>query len=95
MREDYEREETALREAIRKLEAERKEEENSANSEVPFLAAFRRYETAAELTRDVLVDLVDHIKIFEGGNISIVFNFTDELKRATDFAKSNSQMDAV
>ena len=95
MREDYEREETALREAIRKLEAERKEEENSANSEVPFLAAFRRYGTAAELTRDVLVDLVDHIKIFEGGNISIVFNFTDELKRATDFAKINSQMDAV
>lgn len=95
MREDYEREEDTLRKTLQKLEAERKEEENGVDIENPFLATFRKYENITELTRDVLVDLVDYIKIYEGENISIVFNFADELKRVVDFVEINSQLAAV
>ena len=50
-------------------------------TENPFLTAFRQYQNIGKLTRDILIELVDHIKIHEGGYISIVFRFADELCR--------------
>lgn len=95
MRADYEKEEAALHEMIQRLLEERKEEENGVNTENPFLVAFRKYENITELSRDILIELIDCIKVHEGGNISIVFRFADELNRIVDFIEVNTHSEAV
>ena len=95
MKEDYEEQAEALNEVIEKLRAEQAELENGIDTENPFLKAFRQYGNIEKLTRDVLIELVDHIKVFEGGNISIVFRFADELRRIQEFIEVNNPSEAV
>ena len=95
MKEDYEEQAEALNEVIEKLRAEQVELENGIDTENPFLKAFRQYGNIEKLTRDVLIELVDHIKVYEGGNISIVFRFADELRRIQEFIEVNNPSEAV
>ena len=95
MKEDYEEQAEALNEVIDKLRAEQAELENGIDTENPFLKAFRQYGNIEKLTRDVLIELVDHIKVYEGGNISIVFRFADELRRIQEFIEVNNPSEAV
>ncbi len=95
MKEDYEEQAEALNEVIDKLRAEQAELENGIDTENPFLKAFRQYGNIEKLTRDVLIELVDHIKVYEGGNISIVFQFADELRRIQEFIEVNNPSEAV
>lgn len=95
MRSGYEREEAALHEMIQRLLEERKDEENGVNTENPFLVAFRKYENITQLSRDILIELIDCIKVHEGGNISIVFRFADELNRIVDFIEANTHSEAI
>ena len=76
MREAYEQQETLLKEVIERLQMEKAQQENEADAENSFLTAFRQSGTVPELSRDILIELVDIIKVHEGGNISIVFRFS-------------------
>jgi len=38
-----------------------------------------------------LTELLDHVKIYEGGDISIRFKFSDELRRIVDYIEVNRQ----
>ena len=95
MKEDYEEQAEALNEVIEKLRAKQAELENGIDTENPFLKAFRQYGNIEKLTRDVLIELVDHIKVYEGGNISIIFRFADELRRIQEFIEVNNPSEAV
>lgn len=95
MKEDYEQQAESLNEVIEKLRAEQAELENGVDTENPFLKTFRQHGNIETLTRDVLIEMVDHIKIYEGGNISIVFRFADELRRIQEFIQVNSHNEAV
>ena len=95
MREDYEAQEKEITATIKKLQNERAEQENGVDTENPFLVAFRKYENVTTLSRDILIDLVDSITVYEGGNISIVLRFADELRRVQDFIEINTHSEAV
>ena len=95
MKEDYEEQADALNKVIERLREEQAELENGIDTENPFLATFRQYQNIDKLTRDVLIELVDHIKVYEGGSISIVFRFADELRRVKEFIKVNTHNEAV
>lgn len=95
MREDYEEQETEISAIIKKLQDERAEQENGVDTENPFLVAFRKHENITTLSREVLIELVDSITVYEGGNISIVLRFADELRRVQDFIEINTHSEAV
>ena len=95
MKENYEQQTEALNEVLKRLRDEQEKFENGVDEENPFLTAFRQYQNIDKLTRDVLIELVDHIKVHEGGNISIVFRFADELRRVQDFIEINTTAAAV
>ena len=95
MREDYEEQEKEISAIIKKLQDERAEQENGVDTENPFLVAFRKYENITTLSREVLIELVDSITVYEGGNISIVLRFADELRRVQDFIEVNTHSEAV
>lgn len=95
MSEDYERQISAFNTILENLNAERAELQNGIDTENPFLVAFRKYENIDKLTREVLIELVDHITVHENGNISVKFKFADEMRRVMEYIEINTQSEAV
>jgi DNA invertase Pin-like site-specific DNA recombinase len=95
MSEDYEQQLQTIKAVLGNLTAERAELENGIDTENPFLVAFRKFENIDKLTREVLIELVDHIKVHENGNISVKFKFADELRRVGDYIEINTHSEAV
>ena len=57
------------------------------------LSNFTKHQSITELTREILVELVDRIIIYEGGKVQIIFQFADEFKKIKeiiDFELSES-----
>lgn len=81
MQEAYQRSIEAENAAISSLRAKQAALEHESGAENAFLAAFRSHENIATLTREVLTQLVDHIKVYENGNINIRFRFANEYRR--------------
>lgn len=95
MKEDYERQIEAINEVISNLQEEKAELENGVNVENPFLVAFRKYENINKLTRDILIELVDTIKVYENGNISVKLKFANEYRRVAEYIEVNTPENAV
>lgn len=95
MKEDYERQIEAINEVIGNLQEEKAELENGIDTENPFLATFRKYENINKLTRDILIELVDTIKVYENGNISVKLKFANEYRRVAEYIEVNTSEDAV
>jgi DNA invertase Pin-like site-specific DNA recombinase len=95
MSEDYERQMAAITEIIGNLREEQEELENGIDTENPFLANFRKYENIDTLTRDVLIDLVDHIAVYENGNINVRLKFSNEYRRIAEYIQINTHANAV
>lgn len=95
MSEDYERQIAALGEVLNNLHAERAELENGITAESPCFTVFKKFENIDKLTREVLVELVDHIKVYESGNISVTFKVADQLRRVMEYIEINTQSEAV
>lgn len=95
MREDYDNQMQELTQVIETLRAEKEELENGIDAESPFLAVFKQFQNIEKLTRDVLTELVEQIKVHENGNISVKFKFADELRRVIEYIEINTQSKAV
>ena len=85
MKEDYEQQAEVLNQVLERLKEEQRETENGIDTKNSFLATFQQYQNIETLTRDILIELVDRIKVYEGGCISIVFRFADDLPRSGAF----------
>lgn len=95
MKADYERQTITLTAVLKNLTAERAELANGVDNEHPALVAFMRYQNIDELTRDILVELVDYIKVYENGNISVRFKFADELRKIVEYIELNNEAPAL
>ncbi len=95
MKADYERQTITLTAVLKNLTAERAELANGVDNEHPALVAFMRYQNIDELTRDILVELVDYIKVYENGNISVRFKFADELRKIVEYIELNNETPAL
>lgn len=91
MKADYERQTITLSDVLARLTAERAEMANGVSNEHPALVAFMKHRNIQALSRDVLVDLVDHIKVYENGNISVKVKFADELRKIAEYIEINTQ----
>lgn len=92
MSEDYERQAEALNNVLRTLTDEQEQLENGVDAESPFLTAFLKYQNIDKLTREILAELIDYIKVYEGGNISVKFKYADEFRRMAEYIELNAPM---
>ena len=90
MKADYEQKTASLTDALASLTAERDELANGINNEHPALVAFMKYQNISTLTREILIELVDHIKVYDNGNISVKFRFADELRKIAEYIQLNT-----
>ena len=96
MKADYERQVASLSDVLERLTAERAELANGVDNEHPALVAFMKYQNIDKLTREALIDLVDHIKVYENGNISVKCKFADEFRKIAEYIEINtSEIPAV
>ncbi len=79
-----------LTDLLARLTAERKELSNGVDQQHPALVAFAKYQNIEKLTREILIELVDHIKVYENGNISVHFKFADEFRRIAEYIEINT-----
>ena len=90
MKADYDRKADELSNILNRLTVEREELANGVDNEHPALVAFMQYQNITALSRDILIQLVDHIKVYENGNIKVRFKFADELRRIAEYIKINT-----
>ena len=90
MKADYERQAASLSDILSRLTAERAELANGVDNEHPALVAFMKYQNIETLNREILIELVDHIKVYENGNISVKFKFSDDLRRIAEYIEINT-----
>ena len=67
----------------------RQELANGVDSEHPALVAFKKHQNIETLNREILIDLVNYIKVYENGNISVKFKFADEFRRIAEYIEIN------
>ncbi len=78
---DYERQITAVGEIIGNLREELEALASGADTGDPFWASFQKHGNIETLTRDLLIELTDHITVYENGNIRIKLKFANEYRR--------------
>ena len=91
---DYEGEVTRLKLIVANLKAELSKIENGVDIENPFLVNFRKYENLEKLTREVLIELVDHIKVYEGDGIAVKFKYGDDMSHVWEYIEVNTMREA-
>lgn len=77
LKEEYEKQANGRKEIIDRLKMEMEGMEQSIESESPFLIQYQKCQNIEKLSRDVLIELIDQIIVYEGGSICIVFQFAD------------------
>ena len=90
MKADYEQQAGRLTDILERLTAERAELANGVDKEHPALVAFMKFENIDSLSREILIELIDHIKVYENGNISVRFKFAGELRRIAEYIEINT-----
>ena len=63
---------------ITELEAERQNLQTAPNT-YPFLDVYRKYRKLEEITRPMVVELIEKIEVYEGNRVEITFRFQDEI----------------
>lgn len=69
---------------IRQLTAEKAhtqgiKEKQTAPNAYPFLDVYRKYRKLEEITRPMVVELIEKIEVYEGNRVEITFRFHDEI----------------
>lgn len=91
MTKDYEAQAARVREVLSNLKAERDRAKKGVGTENLFLSTFRKHANIEKLTRDVLIELVDYVKVYEGGGLSVKFKYENELQYVLDYIALNTQ----
>ena len=63
---------------ITELEAEQQNLQTAPNA-YPFLDVYRKYRKLEEITRPMVVELIEKIEVYEGNRVEITFRFHDEI----------------
>ena len=78
---DFDENISSLKSSVEKLTGELSDTEKEIFTDSSFLKSFKKYRNITKLTRTVLLELVDHIFVYEGKKIEIKFKYQDEFDR--------------
>lgn len=79
LKQEYDRNAEAYGKELEELEQEEKIYSKTITPQNQWITALKKYQAKETVTRELLVELVDHIKVTGYNEIEIVWNFRDEL----------------
>lgn len=89
LREKFDRQLEQVEQAIDRIQEEIRQYQETTGTENPFIQHFLKYRSITELTREVIVELIEMIYVHEGGTITIEFKFQDEYQRLLDLLEEH------
>lgn len=78
--------------SLERVKRERKDAEISGDTERAWVTLFRQYESVDELTRRVLMAMVDKVFIHEDHVVEVSFKYGDEFRRTREFVRKNADL---
>jgi len=90
LKEKFDRQLEQIERSIASIKEEIKQYKETTHAENQFIKHFLKYRNITELTREVIVELVEMIYVHEGGTITIEFKFQDEYQRLLDLLEETS-----
>ena len=88
----YENDIERLRQNIEMLEKEKQKYESQSISSNKWIEKFKEQKGITELSRDIMMELIDCIYVKENGDITIKFKFEDEFKRCLEYIENNKDV---
>ena len=85
-RQKYENNIERLKRNIDRLQKEKYKNHNVNKND--WIEKFKMHRGITELSRDIMMELIDSIYVYEDGNISIKFKFEDEFKRCLEYIEN-------
>ncbi len=87
----YENDIERLKQSIERLENEKQKYKSQSLSSNEWIEKFRKQKGITELSRDIMMELIDYIYVKENGDIKISFKFEDEFKRCLEYIECNNK----
>ena len=84
LKEKFDKQLEQIEEATANIKEEIKQYRETASVENQFIKHFLKYRNITELSREVIVELIEMIYVHEGGTITIDFKYQDEYQRLLD-----------
>ena len=78
-RQDYLKKEEQLEKRLASLEERKELEADTDIFEIPWLKRLSTLRSVERLDRDIVVEMLHEIKVYENHKIEIIYNFSDEL----------------
>lgn len=88
----YENDIERLKQHIERLQNEKQKYETQNKSSNKWIEKFKEQKGITELSRDIMMELIDCIYVHENGNITIKFKFEDEFKRFLEYIENNKNV---
>lgn len=88
----YENDIERLKQNIERLENEKQKYERQSISSNEWIEKFKEQKGITELSRDIMMELIDCIYVKENGDIKIKFKFEDEFKRCLEYIENNKNV---
>jgi len=85
----YENDIQKLNQNIERLENEKLKYEKQNISKNEWIEKFKEQKGISELSREIIIELIECIWVHEDGNITIKFKFEDEFKRCLEYIENN------
>ena len=76
------------------LESEKEKYREQILGDNTWIESLKCKKNISEISRDVVIELIDCIYVHEGGDITIKFKFADEYERMLEYIKMNEQLTA-
>lgn len=92
LKDKYEKKKIEILKAIEDLQIQIEAIKNGLTKENRFIENFKKHQNITELTRDILVELIENVYIYEGGRIEVVVKFRDEYLTALEYIEINRQV---
>ncbi len=88
----YSHKKEELIQLIGNLEIQKEAIRNGLTTENRFIENFKKFQNITELSREIIVELIDNIYIYEGGKIEVEVKFRDEYMNALQYIEINRQV---
>lgn len=90
LKEKFDKQLEQIEEAAANIKEEIKQYRETASVENQFIKHFLKYRNITELSREVIVELIEMIYVHEGGTITIDFKYQDEYQRLLDLLEEHT-----
>lgn len=81
----YELDLDRIKENIENLEVELQDQDEIKEIQNEWMKSFKENKNITKLSREIVVEMIDYIYIYENGEITIKFKFEDEFKKILDY----------